>query len=221
MYADDFELGPERPRYPKAAPMLAFSARVAAYKYSKHIERFRKKFANLCITRFKNERPHYSLMCARIGDEYFVIQVHCAKHHVAPPQQFGAYGQIQFLSSAPSRLTIKAELFYADDKKLYEKYRAFRTAILAYGGAKIVGLGETFYCRDINMVITPYGSKADIDLIYPYDEQHKVHDRLRAAEKARKPAFAKYVSAEKRTAPPRSLLEDTWQYLLTKKLAGN
>jgi len=214
-YVEEIETGPKRPRYPKAAPKLPLNSRLSALKYSRHINTFRKKFAALCVTTFKPDRAHDRLVCARMGTEYFVFKIHCAKY-VAPPIPVEFFGRLEHFASPP-KLVASAELVYRDDHKLYEKYEAFRRLAFEQPTTPIMILGEKFYCGacDINMSITPYGCRIDIELIYPFDQQHKVHDNLREAENARKKAFAKYTTAEQVVVDRCSLIEATRQLFIT------
>lgn len=208
-YVEEFETGPKRPRYPKAAPKLPLHSRLSALKYSRHINTFRKKFAALCVTTFKPDSAHDRLVCARMGTEYFVFKIHCAKY-VAPPIPVEFFGRLEHFASPP-KLVVSAELVYRDDQKLYEKYEAFRRLAFEQPTTPIMILGEKFYCGACDMSYPLYRCRVDIELTYPFDQQHKVHDNLREAENARKKAFAKYTTAEQVVVDRRAFIEATRQ----------
>lgn len=198
-YVEDWHLGQRRhvKRYSKAAPMLALSSRMSAFRQHKRTNEFAKKYRNLLIMQERNERPYKRLLCTRIDGEYFVLNFIASSYDTPPPDPMIYMGQpIRIAPMSAGKIVAKVELVYRDKNKLYERIKKLNEIVRESRCIEVPVLGETFYIGHFSVSLHSGGFDADIELVCPTHPEFAVHADLRHAEQGRKKAFAKHITIE-------------------------
>lgn len=194
-YVEDFELGPERPRYPKASPALPIAERVAAFRYMRRMEKFVVRLNRMLTPGIgRNGRLIHRAALGRVSDKYFTF-VFQHGHQVVHDSTEDPFKYMLAPLGTP-RIIAKAGLYHENAERLRTKIKDLQTLHMQ-GHYVCVMLGEAFFCTNMETNFNESGMTTTVELNFmPDTSLYATHNRLRSAEKRIKQRFQKFTRKE-------------------------